>query len=183
MAVILVIHAHPYPGVSRANARLLAAARTVPGVEARCLYDLYPDFDIDTRAEREAVERADLVVWMHPVYWYTAPSLLKHWFDTVLVKGWAYGADGNALRGKACLWAPTTGGDEFAYSAAGRHGHGFEAFEPVVRQTARYCGMKWLEPHVLHGAHQVTDAELDRSAQALAGRLAAWRPDPKPGAA
>ena len=177
--MILVIHAHPYPGVSRANAQLLRAVRAVEGVAARCLYDLYPDFDIDTRAEREALEAADLVLWMHPVYWYTAPSLLKHWFDSVLVKGWAYGEGGTALHGKACLWVPTTGGDEFAYSGEGRHGHAFDAFEPVVRQTARYCGLEWLPPHVVHGAHLISDSQLAASAQALAGRVAAWRPASK----
>lgn len=181
--MILVIHAHPYPEVSRANARLLAAARAVAGVEVRRLYDLYPDFDIDTRAEREAMERAGLVVWMHPVYWYTVPALLKHWFDTVLVRGWAFGPEGTALRGKACLWVPTTGGDDDAYSEAGRHAHPFGAFEPVVRQTARYCGLEWLEPHVVHGAHLVGEAELESSARALAARLASWRPGTAPGTA
>lgn len=180
MTPILVVHAHPYPRVSRANAALLAAARKVEGVDVRSLYDLYPDFDIDVKAEQAALEAAGLVVWMHPVYWYTAPGLLKHWFDTVLAKGWAYGPGGTALAGKACLWVPTTGGDEFAYSEDGRHRHAFEVFEPVVRQTARYCGMHWLEPHVVHGAHLIDDAALGRSAAALAARLAAWRPAPRP---
>jgi glutathione-regulated potassium-efflux system ancillary protein KefF len=179
--MILVVHAHPYPAASRANSRLVDAVRAVAGVEVRTLYELYPDFDIDARAERDALERAGLVVWMHPVYWYTTPALLKHWFDTVLVKGWAYGPDGAALRGKGCLWVPTTGGDEEAYSPQGRHGHPFGAFEPVVRQTARYCGMEWLEPHPVHGAHVIPDAELEASAQGLAARLAAWRPQPHPG--
>lgn len=169
--MILVIHAHPYPVHSRAVAGLLAGIRDLPGLAVRSLYDLYPDFDIDAVAERRALEGADLVVWLHPLYWYTTPALLKHWFEQVLVKGWAYGEGGEALKGKPCLWAVTTGGDEEAFSAAGRHHHAFSAFVPVVEQTARFCGMQWLEPFILHGGHRIDDAQLAASAAQLRARL------------
>lgn len=171
--MIVVMFAHPYPRRSRACARLLAAIRDLPGLEVRDLYQRYPDFDIDVAAEQAALAPARLVVWMHPVYWYTAPSLLKHWFDKVLVNGWAYGPGGTALAGKGCLWVATTGGDEQAYSPEGRHHHPFEAYAPVVEQTARYCGMEWLEPHIVHGAHLVDDATLEARALALRARLEA----------
>lgn len=169
--MIVVIHAHPYPSRSRANAALLRAIADVPGLHVRSLYEMYPDFDIDAEAERRALEPAGLVALMHPVYWYTTPALLKHWFDQVLVRGWAYGEGGDRLRGKDCLWIATTGGDDAAYSAAGRHAHPFEAFAPVVEQTARYCGMNWLEPFVLHGAHLVSEAELEDAARRLRARI------------
>jgi glutathione-regulated potassium-efflux system ancillary protein KefF len=173
--MIVVIHAHPYPRSSRACAALLAAIRGLPGLEVRSLYDLYPDFDIDAAAERAALEAASLVVWLHPLYWYTAPAALKHWFDVVLVKGWAYGEGGTALAGKDCLWATTTGGDAAAYSAAGKHAHPFEAFAPVVEQTARFCGMNWLEPFVVHGAHLVAAETLEDSGRRLRARIEARR--------
>lgn len=167
----VVIYAHPYPSRSRANAALLRAIADLPDVHVRSLYDLYPDFDIDADAERKALEPARRVVFMHPVYWYTTPGLLKHWFDQVLVRGWAYGEGATGLRGKDCLWIVTTGGDEAAYSASGRHGHPFGVFVPVVEQTARYCGMNWLEPFVLYGAHVISDAELEQAALRLRARL------------
>jgi glutathione-regulated potassium-efflux system ancillary protein KefF len=169
--VIVVIYAHPYPGRSRANAALLRAVADLPDVQVRSLYELYPDFDIDAQAERNALEGASLVAFMHPIYWYTTPGLLKHWFDQVLVRGWAYGDGANGLRGKDCLWIATTGGDAAAYSATGRHGHAFEAFAPVMEQTARYCGMNWLEPFVLHGAHLISDTELEDAARRLRERV------------
>src|SRR6185295_5505982 len=64
--MILVVHAHPYPKRSRAIAALLAAVRDLPGLEVRSLYELYPDFDIDHAAERAALEKAKLVIWLHP---------------------------------------------------------------------------------------------------------------------
>lgn len=172
---ILVLLAHPYPGRSRACEALARAVRDLPGLEIRSLYDRYPDFDVDPGAEHAALEAAQLVVWLAPMHWYGVPGLLKHWFDVVLVKGWAYGAGGTALAGKDCLWAVTTGGDEDAFSAQGRHGHPFETFVPAIEGTARFCGMGWLEPHVLHGAHQVDAAALAASGSALRERLLAWR--------
>ena len=174
--MILVLLAHPYPSRSRANSRLVGAIRDMPGVEIRDLYRRYPDFDIDVAAEQSAAAAARLVVWMHPLYWYTVPALLKHWFDKVLVKGWAYGPGGTALAGKPCLWVPTTGGDELAYSAEGRHRQPFTSFTPAVEQTARYCGMEWLEPFVVHGAHLIDDAALDARANELRARLLALVP-------
>ncbi len=174
-ASILVVHAHPYPGASRAGRVLLAALEGLPETELRELYSRYPDFDVDALAEREALGRAGLVVWMHPLHWYGVPSLLARWFETVLAKGWAYGEGGTALAGKDCLWAVTTGGDTVAYSPAGRHHRPFADFAPPVEGIARYCGMNWLEPFVVHGAHAIPDVALAAQAHALRARLEAWQ--------
>ena len=173
--MICVIHAHPYPGQSRINRALAAALRGSRNLDLRSLYDMYPDFDIDVDAEQRALAAAHLVVWMHPVYWYNVPALLKLWFDKVLAYGWAYGEGGTALRGKHCLWVPTTGGDEREYAASGLHGQAFDNFTPVIEQTARYCGMEWEPPYVIHGANGIDDMKLAEHAAALLERLAPWR--------
>jgi glutathione-regulated potassium-efflux system ancillary protein KefF len=172
---ILVLLAHPYPSRSRACSAFAAVARELPDLEIRALYDRYPDFDIDVAAEQAALAGAGLVVWLAPMYWYGVPGLLKHWFDVVLLKGWAYGEGGTALAGKDVLWAVSTGGDGQAFTGEGRHGHDFETFVPAIEQTARFCGMGWLEPHAVHGAHRIDDAALAQSAQAFRARLLAWR--------
>jgi glutathione-regulated potassium-efflux system ancillary protein KefF len=172
--MILVVYAHPYPRHSRACAALLGAIEGIEGVAVRSLYDRYPDFDIDADAERAALAPARLVAWLHPFYWYTAPALLGLWFERVLVKGWAYGPDGTALAGKDCLWITTTGGDEASYTPAGRHAHPFEAFVPVMEQTARFCGMNWQDPFVVHGAHIVDDAALAAACEKLRRRVASY---------
>ena len=178
--MICVIHAHPYLSRSRTNRALADALRGVPDLDLRSLYDLYPDFDIDVFAEQQALARAKLVVWMHPVYWYSVPGLLKHWFDKVLEFGWAYGEGGTALHGKHCLWVPTTGGDARAYSAAGMHAYPFATFMPVVEQTARFCGMRWETPHIVDGADSIDETRLSEHAAALANRMASWRTSATP---
>ena len=172
--MILIVYAHPYPTHSRACKALLAAVRDLPDVEIRSLYDLYPDFDIDVAAEQGALSRAELIVWLHPIYWYNVPAMLKHWFDVVLLRGWAYGAGGVALQGKHCLWVATAGGDESAYSPTGMHARPFADFVPTIEQTARFCGMHWEAPLIVHGSHQIADATLAHAAENFRARLVAF---------
>ena len=154
--MILVIHAHPYPRTSRATAALLEAVRDLPSLEVRSLYDLSPDFDIDVAAEGAALQRADLIVLLHPVYWYTVPGILKQWMDVVLT--WAQSEGGVATRGKECLWAIATDND-------------YDDCVPMVERAARYCGMRWLEPFVVAGARDLKDEELRAKAGELRTRL------------
>jgi len=172
---IVLIHAHPYPRRSRANKALLRAVEDLPGLSIRSLYDLYPDFAIDVDAEKAALLAADVIVWQSPFYWYGVPSLLHHWFEKVLEHGWAYGNGGDALSRKRVLWVTTTGSPPSGYRSGGMHGHRFDVFIPPIEQTARFCGMSWEEPIIVHGAHLVEPAELARWGRAYRARLEALR--------
>ena len=174
--MIYIVFAHPYPSQSRANRVLLDAVRALRGVEVSSLYERYPDFDIDVVAEQEALSRARLVVWMHPVFWYSVPGLLKHWFDKVLTYGWAFGDGAKALHAKDCLWVVTTGASARTYAAGGIHQRPFADFSRPVEATATFCGMNWQSPCILHGAHEVEAATLASWAGSLRQRLAPWLP-------
>ena len=174
MRSALVIHAHPHAGRSIAQRALLDAVKDLRGVRVHGLYDTYPDFSIDVAAEQALLATADLVVWQHPIYWYSPPALMKLWFEAVLERDWAYGPDGNALHGKACMWVVSTGGGEDGYQPHAIHGHPFEAFVPVVRQIARFCGMQWLEPIVVHAAHAIDPTDLEAHAARYRARLQDW---------
>lgn len=169
--MICLLYAHPYPDRSRANRALLTAVADLPELEIRRLFDLYPDFAIDTLAEQEALTRAQVIVFQHPIYWYGVPGLLKHWIDTVLSLGWAYGHGGSALHGKTLLWVTTTGAPEQGYSADGIHGHGFAQFIAPIQQTALFCGMRWAEPLIVFGAHRIDEPTLRAHAADYRARL------------
>jgi glutathione-regulated potassium-efflux system ancillary protein KefF len=173
MKTIELVFAHPYRDRSRANRALIDAVRDLSFVSVRDLYDLYPDFDIDVQREQRALVEANVIVWQHPMYWYSVPSLLKHWFDKVLTRGFAYGHGGEALRGKRCLWVVTTGGGDDAFQPGGMHEHPMSSFVPPIEQTARFCNMQWEEPIVLHAAHKIDPATLDRAARTYRDRLEA----------
>jgi glutathione-regulated potassium-efflux system ancillary protein KefF len=171
MPSTLVIHAHPSPRQSVVVRSLLLQLKAVPHTTVRSLYTLYPDFDIDVAAEQAALAEAELVVWLAPVYWYSVPALLKHWFDRVLANGWAYGTGGAALRGKTAWWIASAGGSRADYTAGGVHQRPFADFIAPIEQTARFCGMHWLVPHIEHGGHN--SASFDPAQPTLAERLAA----------
>ena len=168
---VLVLYAHPFPHRSRVNRLLAAAARRMPGVDVHELYATYPDFYIDVAAEQARLAAADIVVWLHPIQWYSMPSLMKEWVDTVLTAGWAYGS-GHHLEGKTLLLAATTGGALSAYQPDGVHGRPFDDYLPAYIQTAALCHMHWAPPHLLHGAHQVSNEALEAHVQAFTDRLA-----------
>jgi glutathione-regulated potassium-efflux system ancillary protein KefG len=149
---VLVVLAHPALERSRVNRRLFDAVRDLPGVTAHDLYETYPSFAIDVRAEQALLAAHDVVVFQHPFYWYSAPSLLKEWQDVVLELGWAYGKGGDALAGKLTLNAITTGGTAGAYHAEGRNRFTMRQLLAPFDQTAHLCGMKFLAPFVVHGA-------------------------------
>ncbi len=169
--MILIIYAHPYPRHSRANQGLLAAVKDLPNVEIRSLYDLYPDFNIDVNAEQKAVERADMVVFQHPIQWYSLPPLLKLWIDKVLEHGWAYGHEGNALNGKHCLWAVTTGGDEHHFEL-GDHPN-FDVLSQPLQATAVYCGMHWQPYFAVHNTFICDEVALKAAGEEYRRRLTA----------
>lgn len=169
---VVIVFAHPYPDRSRAGRVLLDAVRDLPAVTVRSLYALYPDFSIDVEAEQAALIEARTIVWQTPFHWYGVPSMLHLWFEKVLADGWAYG-EGAALAGKRLLWVTTTGGRQSAYAPGQMHGRPFEDYVPAIEQTARFCGMRWEPPLVVHGAHRISAARLAERATEYRARLVA----------
>jgi glutathione-regulated potassium-efflux system ancillary protein KefF len=173
-ADILVIVAHPSLEQSRANRRLMQTALNVPAVQVRDLYALYPDYLIDVAAEQALLSAAKLVVWQHPVHWYGMTPLMKLYLDEVLAFNWAYGPTGGALRGKDVWLVATTGGPEDSYQPTSYNRYFFDAFLPPYEQTAALCGMRFLQPMLLHGAHQVSELALAKHAAMYAQRLSSY---------
>ncbi|WP_395737175.1 NAD(P)H-dependent oxidoreductase [Prosthecobacter sp.] len=181
MASVLVLYAHPAPHKSRINRRLAAAAREVEGVTFRDLYELYPDFLIDVEEEQRLLKEHDIIVLQHPFYWYSAPSLVKEYLDLVLTYGWAYGEGGTALQGKTLIHAISAGGSEEFYCSQGRNRFTIRQLLAPFDQTAFLCGMRYIAPHVIHGANQLADHEsIMPHAQRYARLLRALRDETLP---
>ena len=158
---VLILFAHPAIRKSRVNRRLVEAVRDVEGVTVNDLYEEYPDLSIDVAREQELFGTHEVVVFQHPFYWYSTPAILKEWQDLVLEYGWAYGHDGNALRGKVLLNATTTGGGEEAYGSHGSNRFSVRQLLAPIEQTARLCGMDFLPPFVVHGTFRLTVPEIE----------------------
>ena len=48
----------------------------------------------DVVAEQQRLDRADALVLVYPIYWWSFPAQLKGWIDRVFTQGWAYEDDG-----------------------------------------------------------------------------------------
>jgi glutathione-regulated potassium-efflux system ancillary protein KefG len=170
-APILVLYAHPRPEASRVNQAMADAVREVAGVAVRDLYALYPDFHIDVAAEQDALTAAQVIVFHHPLQWYSGPPLLKEWIDSVLLHGWAYGQGGTALRGRRVLSAVSVGGKRDAYQRDGFHHYTVQDFLRPYERTATLCGMTYLEPFVFYGSYAANERDIHRHAESYREHL------------
>ncbi len=160
MPKILLLFAHPAYDHSRANRFLLQNLPNDLRLTFCDLYERYPDFYIDIDEEQALLREHDLIVWHHPLYWYSCPPLLKQWIDLVLAFGWAYGPGGNMLKNKRLLQVITTGGGRHVYRREGVHRHTLRQFLLPFEQSARLCGMEYLPPFVVFGTHRLSDEAL-----------------------
>lgn len=176
----LVIIAHPdLAGSSRINRRWAAELAAHPDEFAvRDLYALYPTEHLsaaDIAAERAALSAAETVVLQFPIYWYSAPALLRTWTDDVYGDGWAYGGEvaepgqpGRALAGKTFACAVTAGDYAYNYQPTGQVGFTMGQLMAPFAATHRYVGARFAsEPFALYATeHDLPDAEVDVSARA-----------------
>ncbi|MEB2775923.1 NAD(P)H-dependent oxidoreductase [Algoriphagus sp. D3-2-R+10] len=178
MRKLLVLFAHPKFEHSEVNQALIQAITGLENVEIRDLYELYPDFNISIQAEQEALFEAEVVIWHHPIYWYSCPPLMKQWMDLVLEFGWAYGPGGIYLKGKYVVTSITTGGSQEAYQHDGRNNYKIEDFLRPFEQTARLCNMTYLPPFHVAGTHKITATELREKAKSYKELLLCFRDEP-----
>jgi NAD(P)H dehydrogenase (quinone) len=68
----------------------------------------------DAVAEQARIDRADLLIMVFPVYWWSMPAILKGWIDRVFTQGWAYvdadGGETKRLLGRLSIQTIAIGG-------------------------------------------------------------------------
>lgn len=162
MPKILILLVHPVLEKSKANQMLLDSIPNSENITLHDLYEEYPNFSINVKAEQKLLADHHIILFQHPLYWYSCPPLMKLWIDMVLEDGWAYGPGGNQLLGKKWIQVITTGGSKDAYSKTGFHGYGTEDFLLPFRRTAELCGMDFLKPFLVQGTFQLNELDLQK---------------------
>jgi len=176
MKKILIVFGHPAFRRSTMNTALRQAVENLEGVTFHDLYASYPDFLIDVPREQQLCEEHDIIVFQHPFYWYSTPSIIKEWFDLVLQHAWAYGSTGDALAGKITFQALTAGGDLTNYRPDGLNLFTIRELTTPFRATANLCQMDWLPPFAVLGIHRgLPEKERTRHAEAYRRTLIALR--------
>ena len=154
MNKVLINFAHPARSRSNINKALRAAVEGLENVTINDLYANYPDFLIDVEREQKLCEDHDVIIFQHPFYWYSTPSIMKEWLDLVLQYGWGFGTDGTALEGKYFLQALTGGGDDSTYRKDGYNKFTIAELTSPYTATANLCGMISLPPFTVLGIHK-----------------------------
>lgn len=160
MKKALVLIAHPHLKKSKANRLILEQIEDHPQITKHDLYEHYPHFHINFRKEQALLQEHDLIVFQHPLYWYSMPPLLKLWEDEVLLLGFAYGPGGEALKNKDFLLSITTGGGKEAYCTNGYNQRDCHEYLHPYRQVSHLCKMTWHDPYIFHSATRATDDEV-----------------------
>lgn len=152
MSKILVISGHPDYKHSLANRAILDDFhRLVPEADIVYLDAEYPDFKIDVEREQRRLLEADTVIFEFPFWWYSAPSLMRRYFEEVLTHGFAYGSEGTALHGKKLIFSITIGGTKESYSDLGKQGLAMDTFLAQFKALSNLCGFVGREPILSYG--------------------------------
>jgi NAD(P)H dehydrogenase (quinone) len=112
--------------------------------------------------EQQRVLKADLIVWIYPIWWGGVPAILKGWFDRVMAFGFAY-ADGKRFdsgffRNKTGMLCLTTGGTVERFSAGNVYGPIDQVLYPTQHLIVEYLGMKSYPPFVAYAAPRIDAA-------------------------
>ncbi|MDY0191529.1 MAG: NAD(P)H-dependent oxidoreductase [Desulfuromonas sp.] len=172
---ILILFAHPALQNSRLNKQLIQYARGLEGVTVHDLYETYPDFYIDVKHEQNLLIEHDIIIFHHPLLWFSVPAILREWMDLVLQHMWAYGVTGHALKGKKLFNVVSAGGGEELFQHDGFHGNTMVEFLAPIRQVARVCGMDFLPPFVVHGTRNITPQAIKQHGNDYRNLLLALR--------
>lgn len=156
---------------SRVNRVLIEHVRDMEQVRIQDLYSLYPDFYIDVEVEQNLLRSSDLIVFHHPMFWYSCPSLLKEWQDVVLEEGYAYGEGGDVLHGKHLLSVISTAGRAKAFQPDGYNKFSVQELLQPFEATANMCGINYHRPHLIQSSYSVTDVDIKRHATEFRGML------------
>jgi len=115
----------------------------------------------DIQGELDKVLWADLLILNFPIFWFSAPAMLKGWIDRVLVSGVCYGGkrfyDQGGLAGKRALVTVTLGGREHMFGEGAIHGPLEDMLRPILRGTLAYVGYDVLAPFVAWHVPYISD--------------------------
>lgn len=175
---VLIVYAHPNPqsfnhaivesvaqGLQQANHQVrikdLYAEQFDPVLQAEDLARLQAgDTPEKIQHEQQALQWADGLVFVYPLWWFGRPAILKGWFDLVLTNGFAFRFTSQGFEGllpqKKALVLITAGGqkDYFVEQQAENLVH-----RPMTDGTLQFCGIKQVDCRVFYNIPSSTLAE------------------------
>ncbi len=125
-------------------------------------YRAPPPLEPDLARARDAIERADRVVWVFPTHWASPPAVVRSFVDRVFLPGWAFRYEGGALpkgllAGRAARVITTMDSPWWWYTLV--------LHRPIHRAfggaTLSFCGLSPVRFTTLHGVREMGEAARD----------------------
>ena len=167
MSNILIVSGHTDISKSRANKLIIAnLKKSFPNAEFNSLIELYPNYQFNIEVEQEKLKKADLIILQFPLFWFSCPSIMRKWFEDVLLHGFAYGTQGKALENKKVIVSFTTGAPRDAYQYGQYENFYISDFLPQFIQLTNLCNMQWAGHVISFGyGYGATDEEAKKIAE------------------
>jgi NAD(P)H dehydrogenase (quinone) len=139
-------------------------------------------FSAELGREQARLMRAELLLFVFPLWWGGLPAILKGWFDRVCAYGVAY-ADGKRFErgyfvGRRALLGIVTGGTPERFSKGNTYGDIGDVLYPVRRCILEYLGLEVVEPFVAYAAPRVDKAAREDYLRQWGARLREIADDP-----
>lgn len=161
MKKTLIILAHPNIAESKVNKALLDGIQNESNITVHDLYATYKTVEaIDVAKEQALLVHYDRIIFQFPLYWYSAPAMLKEWQDKVLSYGFAYGPEGSKLAGKESKIIVSVGSPEYAYQAGAYNNFTLSEYLRPLQSTIVFTGMEFKGIFATYGAMKLTAEAL-----------------------
>ncbi|MCT1532725.1 NAD(P)H-dependent oxidoreductase [Sphingobacterium daejeonense] len=136
----LIVVIHPDFNNSVINKKWVESLQKYPDkFYIHLLHQVYPNENIDIKAEQKLVEKYEKIVFQFPFYWFNCPPLFKKWLDNVLTYNWAYGSkSGYQLEGKKIALAISVGIEENEFGSTERYKYSLEELLRPFELTFEY---------------------------------------------
>lgn len=145
----LLLFAHTFWEDSKINRALLESIKDLDDVKIHNLNIAYPDGKIDVDSEILLLSKAGNIILQFPMFWYSAPSIVKEWQDRVLTNI-LYGKNPKLLENKHFKIVFTAGGDKSFYQSLDFK---IEQILSPFYLSFRHLHTKASEPFCIYGAN------------------------------
>ncbi len=147
----LIIVTHPDLKNSKINRSWLREFNKYPNdFIIHSLYNKYPNLNFDITAEQELLLKHQEIIFQFPLHWFSTPFALKQYIDQVLTYGWAFGPNGDKIKGKKISFAISTGGKKDSYESI--NAISVSNLLNDFKLSFQYCGCLIDELHIFYGA-------------------------------
>lgn len=125
----------------------------------------------DVLAEQARIDRADALVLVYPVYWWSMPALLKGWIDRVFSNGWAFdfSLDSPFVQKLGHLRVHLVGVGGADAGSFSRHGYDTAMKTQIDYGIFEYCGARVVTSELLLDS-EVQEPQIHLKAARALGR-------------